>query len=139
MKGAKCSIVITPHIREFSRISGYSEEDIISDPAGRAKEFAAEYGVVVHLKNCVTLTTDGQRVALVTRGSSALARAGSGDILSGLISGYAARGLDVFDAAVCAQYVLGRAAEIAGKECGEYCATSQDIIKNIKNVVKSLT
>lgn len=139
LKGAKCKIVITPHVREFSRISGCTEEEILSDPAGRAKAFAAEYGVVVHLKNCVTLTTDGHKVSLVTRGSSALARAGSGDILSGLVAGYAARGLDVFDAAVCAQYVLGRAAEIAGKECGEYCTTSQDIIKNIKNVVKSLT
>ena len=139
LKGAKCKIVITPHVREFSRISGCTEEDILSDPAGRAKAFAAEYGVVVHLKNCVTLTTDGHKVSLVTRGSSALARAGSGDILSGLVAGYAARGLDVFDAAVCAQSVLGRAAEIAGKECGEYCTTSQDIIKNIKNVVKSLT
>lgn len=139
LKRAKGQVVITPHIREFSRISGYSEGEILSDPVGRAMEFASEYGVTVHLKNAVTLTTDGKRVSLVTRGSSALARAGSGDILSGLVAGSAARGLDVFDAAVCAQYVLGCAAELAGKECGEYCATYRDVIKNIKTVVKSLT
>lgn len=139
LKRTKGQIVLTPHIREFSRISGHDEQQILSDPVGTAKAFAAEYGVVVHLKNTVTVTTDGRRARIVTRGSSALARAGSGDMLSGLMAGYAARGLDVFDAAVCAQYVLGCAAELTSAECGEYCATSQDIIKNIKVVVKSLT
>lgn len=139
LKGAKCGVLITPHPLEFSRLTGKSVAEISDDPVGCARQFAAEYGVTVHLKGCVTITTDREKSVLVTRGSSVLARAGSGDMLSGLMAGFAARGVGLFDSAVCAQYVLGGAAELAGEQCGEYCATAQDVIKNIKTFVKSLT
>lgn len=139
LRSANCQVLLTPHIKEFSRILGRTVGQVLADPVGEAAAFAREYNVTVHLKSAVTLTTDGNRTVMVDRGSSALARAGSGDMLSGLIASGAARGLTPFDAAVCGQYILGRAAEITSEEVGDYCATSQDIIKNIKTVVKNLT
>lgn len=135
----RCRVVLTPHVKEFSRISGLSVREILADPVKCVGDFARKHGVCVHLKGAVTVTSDGHRCVLADRGNSALAKAGSGDMLSGLIAGYAARGLTPFDAAFCAQYVLGSAAEGASAVCGEYCVTADDIIKNIKTFVKSLT
>ena len=139
LKTAKCKVLLTPHIKEFARISGYTLKNLAIKPVELAQKFAQEYNVTVHLKNAVSITSDGERCVLSLKGSSALAKAGSGDMLSGLICGGAARGLDLIQAAVCAQYVLGATAEICTEEYGEYCVTAADIINNLHLSVKRLT
>ena len=139
LKQAKCKVLITPHIKEFARISGYTQKNLALKPIELAQKFAKEYNVIVHLKNAVSITADGEHCYLSLNGNSALAKAGSGDILSGLICGSAARGLDLTQAAVCAQYMLGKTAEICAVDYGEYCVTSMDIINNIHLSVNRLT
>ncbi len=73
------------------------------------------------------------------RGNTALSKGGSGDMLSGYMCGSAARGLAPFDAAVCAAYTLGVAAEMCSDEKTEYCVTAEDILKNLHLSVKHLT
>ena len=130
---------MTPHVGEMARLIGKDTKEILADPLGVAKKFAATYNVTVHLKNAVSLTTNGKISTLTVRGTSALAKAGSGDLLSGLICGNAARGLSVFDAAVCSQYVLGCAAEICSEEMYEGAVTAADVINNLHVAIKRLT
>ena len=78
-------------------------------------------------------------MAVNTRGTTALAKGGSGDMLSGYMCGTAARGVDPFGAACCASYTMGLSAEISSAEKTDYCTTAKDIIKNLHLAVKQLT
>lgn len=135
----KCNVIITPHIKEFSRLSKLSMDEILSNPITHARNFANEYKVTVFLKSSVSVLTDGERVFLLHRGNSALAKGGSGDMLLGFACGTAARGVDGFNAVAVASYTLGLAAEICAKEKTEYCVTSKDLIKNLHSAVRNLT
>lgn len=139
LKTANCRVILTPHVKEFSRLSGLDVQTILSNPVEHAFKFAAEYKVVILLKGADSIITDGNRVAVNRRGTTALAKAGSGDMLSGYMCGCAARGLDPFDAAVCAAYTLGISAEISSEQKTDYCATAKDILNNLHNAVKQLT
>ncbi|MGN0823750.1 MAG: NAD(P)H-hydrate dehydratase [Candidatus Coproplasma sp.] len=139
LKQTKAKVLLTPHIGEMSRLSGLSKAEVIADPIGVAKRFAEEYGVTVHLKSAACITSDGDRMVITSRGNSALAKAGSGDMLSGLICGNAARGLSVSDAAVCSQFVLGCAAELSSQKYSCYATTAKEIEENISFAIKRLT
>ena len=102
LKDKKCNVIITPHIKEFSRLSNFSVGEILSDPITHARNFANKYNVTVLLKSAVSVLTDGTRVILLHRGNSALAKGGSGDILFGFACGTAARGVDGFNAVAVA-------------------------------------
>ena len=138
LKNSKAKVLITPHIGEMVRLTGKTKQEILSDPVGVAQSFAAEYNITVHLKNAVSITTDGKKTVLTTRGGAALAKAGSGDLLSGLICGNAARGLNLFDAAVCSQYILGVSAEICSEEFGDGQVVASQLIDAIPVAVKGL-
>lgn len=135
----KCNVILTPHVKEFSRLSKLSVGEILSDPIANARNFANGYNVTVLLKNAVSVLTDGTRVALLHRGNSALAKGGSGDMLLGFACGTAARGVDGFNALAVASYTLGLAAEICAQDRTEYCVTSKDLIKNLHSAVRKLT
>ncbi|MGN0814021.1 MAG: NAD(P)H-hydrate dehydratase [Candidatus Coproplasma sp.] len=139
LKRKKCQVLITPHVKEFSRLTKLSVEEILHNPTDCARNFAKEYGVTVLLKGAATIICDEEKTALNLRGTTALSKGGSGDLLTGLICGSAARGLNVFDAAVAASYVLGSAAEDCSREKTDYCVTAKDLIKNFHKVVKRLT
>lgn len=138
LSGVDCPVLVTPHVREFSRLTGKSVRAVLNDPIGCARAFANEYRAVVLLKSAVSVITDGERVMLNLRGSTSMAKGGSGDMLTGLICGTAARGEDLFDAAVCSSYVLGAAAEIASAVNTDYCATAEDIISGLPQAVKNI-
>ncbi|MGN1060812.1 MAG: NAD(P)H-hydrate dehydratase [Candidatus Coproplasma sp.] len=139
LKETKAQVLLTPHIGEMARLSGLSKEEVIADPIYVAKSFAERYGVTVHLKSAVCITSDGEQSIITHRGTSALAKAGSGDMLSGLICGNAARGLSLTDAAVCSQFVLGCAAELCSQKYSCYATTAKEIEENISFAIKRLT
>lgn len=135
----KCRVILTPHIKEFSRLSGLEINSVTENPVSIVREFAVKYGVTLLLKGADSVITDGKRTAINRRGSTALAKAGSGDMLSGYMCGTAARGIQPFEAAVCAAYTLGVSAEISSYQKTDYCATAKDILKNLHKAVKLLT
>lgn len=135
----KCRVVLTPHVKEFSRLTGLEVNYILSNPIGLAQTFAQNYGVTLLLKGADSVITDGKRTTVNSRGTTALAKGGSGDMLSGYACGTAARGLEPFDAVLCSAYTMGVSAEISSEQKTEYCATAKDIIKNLHNAVKQLT
>ena len=108
------AIVLTPHGGEFERLTGSPPGD---DRFASVRDAAARSGAVVLLKGSTTLVAhpDG-RVLVAASGSSRLATAGTGDVLSGVIGAFIARGLPVFEAAALAAHVHGRAAGLGPEE-----------------------
>lgn len=139
LKDKNCEAILTPHVKEFSRLCGLSVEEVIENPIKCAKDFALEYKVIVVLKSASTVICDGRRTVISARGTSALAKGGSGDMLTGFMCGALARGVDAFDGAVSSVHALGLAAEIASLKKTDFCATATDIIKNLHFSVMRLT
>jgi NAD(P)H-hydrate epimerase len=135
----KCSVLITPHVKEFSRLSGLSVKDIQNNFVECAQNFAKEHKITVLLKSASSVITDGETTYINISGNSALAKAGSGDMLSGIICGSAARGLNLLQAATVSAYLLGASAYDCSKELTEYCTTAQDILKQLPHTLKYLT
>lgn len=128
LKSKNCKVVITPHVGEFARLIRLPKEEVARDSIKLAKAFAKEYNVTVLLKSACSIITDGETVVLNTTGSSALAKGGSGDVLSGILAGLLARTSDFFDAVCVAPYIFGLAGEIAQKEQNEWTVTPKDVI-----------
>ncbi|MEI6757598.1 MAG: NAD(P)H-hydrate dehydratase [Chlorobium sp.] len=107
-------LLLTPHYGEFSRLSEIPVESIAADPIGCARNFAREHGVTLLLKGTPTVIAQSDCPTLLnTSGTEALASAGSGDVLSGIIAALAAKGEDLFDAAAAAAWFHGRAGDLA--------------------------
>ena len=138
LRTKKCRAVVTPHPKEFSRLTGKPVDEIMRNFVGSAKRFANEYGVTVVLKSHRTVITDGERVAVNPTGSPALAKGGSGDTLAGFLAGTLARGLSPFEAAVASCYVCGRAGELAARDLGEYSPDAADVIGYLGPAILSL-
>ncbi len=128
----KGEIVITPHIAEFSRLSGFTVSEIKENPIDSARNFAKKYGICVVLKDAATVVSDKNGHIYISSGSnSGMATAGSGDVLAGIITGLIAQGLTPEKAAVCGVYLHLAAGKIAKDEKSEYSMTSEDILNAI--------
>lgn len=138
IKNRKCKLILTPHIKEFSRLVCKTVSEIQQNPIVLANKFAKEYNVTLLLKSAVSIICDGDRLVYNVRGTSGLAKGGSGDVLSGLICGLSARGLSDFDSASVGSYLLGVAGEIAEEKYGEYSMTATDVLKEIHTIIKNL-
>ncbi len=132
LKESASDILITPHPGEFSRLTGLSVSEINSARTEHAVSFAKKHRITVLLKgaNTVIASSDG-KVFINPKGSSALSRGGSGDLLTGIIVSLAAQGLSIFDAAVTGAYIHGLAGETAEKKYTPYCATIERIYESI--------
>jgi len=107
--------VLTPHAGEFARLNGkgaLKEEERVE----RLRAFVAQYGITTLLKGHVTLIDDGTLIHVNTSGDPALATAGTGDVLTGMIATFLSQGLAPVDAAREAAFWHGRAGTAARKE-----------------------
>ena len=139
LKNSKCRIILTPHTKEFSRLTCKSISEISKNPVHLAQEFARQFDVILLLKGSASIITDGGNTAINTSGTTALAKGGSGDMLSGYIAGSVARGLSPFEAVMCSAHTMGISAEISSEQKTDYCATAHDILNNLHLAVKRLT
>lgn len=131
-------IVLTPHPGEFSRLTGYSAAQIQADRLNKAKSFALQTGTVVLLKGADTVIAapDG-RAYVNTSGNNALSKAGCGDVLTGIIGGLAAQGVDPFYSAVLGAYIHGKAADRLVRRTAAASVLAGDIAEEIGNVLFS--
>lgn len=117
---ARAKLVLTPHPGEMKRLLRHLDRDEVPhDDEGRielAHAAAVAWGAVVVLKGARTVIADGSRVRLNETGDQTLAKAGTGDVLSGLIGSLLAQGLAPFDAACLGVHYHGQAGEIAGRQ-----------------------
>jgi NAD(P)H-hydrate epimerase len=116
--------ILTPHAGELGRLLGRDSTEIAAHRLASAREAARATGAVLVLKGDDTIVTDGERIAVNEVSAPALATAGTGDVLSGMIAALLARGLDPF-AAACAG-VLGHAR--AGVEAAERVGAAESVI-----------
>lgn len=113
-------IVITPHIKEMERLSKINANDIIKDKVNIAKTFADKYNITILLKDYESVISNGKDNIINKTGTPAMAKGGSGDLLSGLIGGLLARNISPLIAAAAGAYIAGKAAELASKFINEY-------------------
>jgi NAD(P)H-hydrate epimerase len=138
LKEKSCEVVLTPHVLEFARLIDKEKELVFSNGISLAKEFATEYKVTILLKSAVSVITDGERVYLNVSGSSGQAKAGSGDVLSGIILGLISRMDEMFFGAVVGAYLFGKAGEVVEKRQNQYTMTASDVISALPEVINAL-
>lgn len=127
LKRAKRPVVLTPHPLEFARLSANSVSDVQLHRIEAAKKFAAEYNLTLVLKGAATVITDGRRVYINSSGSSALSKAGSGDVLAGFLASLVASGADILDGSALSVFVHGSAADALTNELSSFSVTPSDL------------
>ena len=129
------SIVLTPHLREFSRLCGHSLAEIIRDRIKIARQFAQDFGVYLVLKGHHSLlATPTGMVYLNMSGNPGMATAGSGDVLSGVLAGLICqfKQHQKLDAILQAGiFCHGYAGDLAAEEMGEISLTASDILNHL--------
>ena len=134
----KRTVILTPHPLELSRLSGLSVDDISADRVGVARELAERYGVILLLKGQGTVITDGETVYINTSGSTALAKAGSGDVLAGLIAGLLAYSHTPLESLALAAYLHGRGGDTLARSLSELGVTPSDLPRAIAHEIADL-
>ncbi|NDJ51836.1 MAG: bifunctional ADP-dependent NAD(P)H-hydrate dehydratase/NAD(P)H-hydrate epimerase [Chloroflexi bacterium] len=131
--------VLTPHPGEMARLTGLDRDDVLADRLGLAKTKAAEWGATVVLKGAFTVVAspDG-RVAVAPYATDALATAGTGDVLAGIIVGLMSQGADAFEAAAAATYLHGSAGEMAELILGPRSVLASDVLTYITDAFSNL-
>jgi len=125
----KARVILTPHPGEMQRLwSGLFRETMPPDRRQTAVQVASATGTVVALKGAGTVVTDGRRVYINTTGNPGMATAGSGDVLTGVITALMGQGLKNFEATVLGVYIHGLAGDIAAERLGPVSLMATDLI-----------
>ncbi|MGD8404320.1 MAG: NAD(P)H-hydrate epimerase [Anaerolineales bacterium] len=132
--------VLTPHPGEMAVLTGLSTDKIQNDRMGVATKYAKEWGHVVVLKGAFTIVAapDGN-ATVIPVASPALAHAGTGDVLAGLIVGLRAQGLDAYDAAVTGAWIHAQAGLFAADALGSTASVlAGDVLEAVPDVMADL-
>ena len=136
---AERRFVITPHMKEMSRLTGTPVEELKADRIQILKDFISRYRITCVLKDSRTLIASeekGMRMNLT--GNSAMAKAGSGDVLAGVISGWMVQEKEAEDAAELGTYIHGLSGDLAKFEKGVYSVMARDLIEYISKALMKL-
>ena len=133
----KKNTILTPHLKEFSRLTGLSIDEINQDRVGVARKFAQKYKIILVLKSENTLVTDGNNLYINKIGNPGMATAGSGDVLTGVIAGLLPI-LNEFDAAKLGVYLHSLAGDLACKDLCEESLIASDIIAYLPKAIRLL-
>lgn len=131
--------VITPHPGELGRLLDLSAAEVQSDRLGAASSAAEKFGCVVALKGAATLVAQKGKLTHVSpTGNPGMASGGTGDVLTGMIVGLAAQGIEPFEAACAGVYLHGLAGDIAAQQLTEVCLTAGDLLRALPEAVKRI-
>lgn len=132
LKDRKIPAVITPHPAEMSRLSGIPVREILENTVDTAVDFAKKYNTIVVLKDSATITASPSGdIFINTTGNSALAKGGSGDVLSGIIGGFLSQGMEPFEAAYSGVFIHGLTGDIARDIKGSRSVSATDLCRMI--------
>ncbi|MCL2186384.1 MAG: NAD(P)H-hydrate dehydratase [Treponema sp.] len=136
LKTLKAPCVITPHPGEMSRLTGVDAAEVLDNIIDAAVNFSKKHNVITLLKDAHTVIASPiGRFNINTTGSNALSKAGTGDVLTGIIAGFIAQGLDVYTAGILGAYFHGKAGEAAGLKKLNYCVSASDIIEYLSDAM----
>ena len=132
--------ILTPHPGEMATLTGRSKDEIQQNRVAVAREFAKAWGHVVTLKGAFTVVAspDG-RAAVMPIATAALAHAGTGDVLAGVIAGFRAQGLEAYEAAIAGSFIQARAGEYAAEVLGTGASVlAGEVAEALPNVIAEL-
>lgn len=136
LRKSKSKIILTPHLKEFSRLIQKSVLEIKEHSLELARDFASRYHVILLLKGHETIITDGVNTYITKTGGAGMATSGSGDVLAGIIMGM----LGYCDANIltvsAASFLAGLAGEFAEEENSDIAMIASDTINNIGRAIK---
>ena len=132
-------IILTPHMKEMSRLIACSVKEIQDSRAELLQVFVDKYPVTCVLKDARTLVAQkGSSLCLNMTGNSAMAKGGSGDVLTGIITATVAQHVDVFTGTALSVYLHGAAGDLAKEKHGAYSVLASDIVDAIGEILKQL-
>lgn len=130
--------IITPHPMEAARLLNTELKSVLENSEESARKLSQKYNCIVVLKTHNTIICNKDNVFINRNGNSALAKAGTGDVLAGIITGLVAQKTDLFEAAKLGVYLHSRAGEIASSDLTEYSVLASDLIKYLPIAIKEI-
>ena len=131
--------ILTPHVKELARLLNKPTGEILEDVIASAQEAAMAFNSIIVLKGARTvIASPDNQVFINTTGCSAMATAGSGDVLAGMIGGFTAQGLSPLKSALISVYLHGLAGELAAEKYSEYSVTAMNVAEFIPFAIKSV-
>lgn len=125
----KANLILTPHPGEMKRLwDSLLRKQMPQDRQATAIEFAQQTKTITVLKGNNTVVTDAEKIYINTTGNPGMATAGTGDVLTGIITSLCGQGLNNFDAAVLGVYIHGLAGDLAAKDKGFISLIATDVI-----------
>ncbi|MBQ0083916.1 MAG: NAD(P)H-hydrate dehydratase [Clostridiales bacterium] len=139
LRRARAEIVLTPHPKEFSRLSGKGVAEIEADREKAACDFAREYGVYVVLKGHETVVSSPAGEVFINQtGNSGMATGGSGDTLSGILAARVAQNKELLQAVKESVYIHGMCGDMAAQKLSKTSMLPSDMIEQLPFVFKNL-
>lgn len=132
----KCKVILTPHLKEFERLSKIKIDKIKENPRQIAEEFAKKYNIILLLKGSTTIVTNCAETYLVDRGCPGMATAGSGDVLSGILVGLLGYNEANVKTIASGSYLAGVAGELAQEKYTDISMKASDTIEMIPEAIK---
>ncbi len=139
LKKTNKEIILTPHPGEFANLINKSIQEIEDNRIKYVREFTKKYNVNLVLKGASSLISDKKgNIYINNTGNEGMATAGSGDVLTGIISSLIGQKLEVFKSAVLGVYLHGLAGDIATKNIGSYSVMASDLIDSIPPAISKI-
>ena len=139
LNNCRAKVILTPHLKEFSRLTNYSIAEILEKTLECCAAFVDKYNVTLLLKGPTTIVIDKNDIYLINTGNSGMATAGSGDVLTGIITGLMGYHFeDLTKTVAVSAYINGFAGDLAAQKYGEIGMTSADTAKNIALAIKTI-
>lgn len=130
--------IITPHPKELSRLLNVPLEEIVTNREKYARITSQTYECITVLKGHNSIVTNGEVILYNKSGSSALAKAGTGDVLTGIIAGLLAQKMKPFEAAILGTFLHGLSGEYAQNDLTKYSVLATDVIKYLPNAINEI-
>ncbi|MGV7221241.1 MAG: NAD(P)H-hydrate dehydratase [Nitrospinales bacterium] len=134
-----CPVILTPHPKEFSRLVGITTSKVQSNRIDTASKFAKDHSTIIILKGAGTVIAlpDGN-VFINPTGNPGMATAGTGDVLTGIVGGFAAQGLNIDKAAITGAYIHGLAGDHYAKDNSQSSLIASDLVNSLPNSLKQI-
>lgn len=137
IKNIEIPVVLTPHMKEMCGLLGCSVGELVEERFERLLYFVGQYPVVCALKDARTVVAEKLTPLFVnTAGNQAMAKAGSGDVLAGVITGLLAQDMETYEASVLGVYLHASGGDEAKEAFGSYSVLAEDLICGIRTCLK---
>lgn len=139
LQNIKQPMILTPHMKEMSRLLSNDIQELRENKMELLEQFVNKYPVSCVLKDARTLIGNAKADTFLNlTGNSAMAKGGSGDVLTGIISGIVAQKVDIYQAACLGVYLHGLAGDFARDQKGSYSVLAGDLIDGIGEILKQM-